>query len=228
MYRTSLARNTWYMSDDCAAVWRRAEHLAQRLLVRKGTAIYRQGEHVHQVYFVLDGEVELSALFPDGETAIFDLLGRNGLFGEGPALTGEPCHGTATATQDSALLSFNIRQLQVALPHHPELAWVFLRVLAMRHYTCAQRLLHVFRGEPWIRVGELLNRLMQLHGQPIAMPARGMLLAISLTHAEIARMTGLSRVSVTRVLKQMRTQKVIAVIERRIIVLAPNRLLFDQ
>lgn len=225
MQHTSLARNTWFMADDCAAVWRRAEPLGQRLCVRKGTAIYRQGEQIRHLYFVLDGEVELSTLFPDGEVATFDLLGSNGLFGEGPALTGEPCHGTAHAMQDSTLLIFNVRELQEALPRHPELAWAFARVMAAKHYTCAQRLLHVCRTDPWIRVGDLLKRMMQLHGRPITAPVKGILLAISLTQAEMGRMTGLTRVSITRVLKRMSSEGVIVVISRRIIILRPEQLL---
>ena len=127
--------------------------------------------------------------------------------------------------QDSALLAFNIKELEEALPRYPDLAWAFTRVMAAKHYICAQRLLHVCRTDPWIRVGELLKRMMQLHGQPVTTPVEGILLAISLTQAELGRMTGLTRVSITRVLKRMSSQGVIVVINRRIIILRPDQLL---
>lgn len=227
MPETQAARSTWSMAAHHAAVWRQAEGLARRMAVRKGSVIYHQGERIEQIYLVLEGEVELRSLYPDGDMAVFEVLGSNGMFGEPAALTGAPTLGTAFAAENCVLLCFNVHEVQAALPQHPELAQALIQVLAARQYTCVQRLLHVFRDEPWVRVGELLSRLLALHGKPVAHPVAGTELTMSLTHEDIARLTGLSRVSVTRVLKRMRDEAVISTVGRRILILDADRLRFN-
>lgn len=228
MSNAPLARNTWYMEDHCATAWKKAAHLAQRVDVRKGKVIYCQGELIEQMYFVLEGEVELRSVFPDGEAVVFDLLGSNSMFGESAALTGQLSLGAATALKDCVLLSFKVDDLRAAFPQYPELALACVQVLAARQYSYGQRLLNMFRGESWGRVGEFLHRMMLLHGKPATPPLKGTELAVGLTHEEIAGMAGLSRVSVTRVLMRMRTEGVIAIVDRRIFILDAEKLRFHS
>jgi CRP-like cAMP-binding protein len=67
---------------------------------------------------------------------------------------------------------------------------------------------HLSAASPEVRIGELLLRLGQTYGRP---NGAGVLLSVSLTHEQIAGMTGTSRVTVTRSLKRLRESGAIAI-----------------
>ncbi|MFC4275660.1 Crp/Fnr family transcriptional regulator [Achromobacter aloeverae] len=224
MLRVPLKRNTWAISDECAEIWRRVGSLGSRATFRKGSVIGHQGETPQSFYFILEGEVHLTVVFPDGYDAVYDILGPDSMFGEGAALISVPLHCTARAERDTDVLCFDAKGFRAALSADPDLMGAFVQVQASQHQVCAQRLSHMFRTEPEWRVKEFILRMMRLHGQDVLDPVAGTLLAVNLTHGEIAKMTGLTRVTITRTLKRMCSQGVIAILNRRIVVLDVRRL----
>ncbi len=213
--------DTWRMSETDAEVWRQAELLARRCFFGKGQTIYHQGERGTTIHFILDGRVKLSTSFPDGIGFVLDILGRNGMFGEGAAVTGFPYLGSATAIEHCELLLFDIHRLNATAQEYPHLGPALMRVLATRHYVFAQRLQHMSHMTSEMRIGELLHRVAELQRiESGEAPA-----SLALTHEQIASLSGFNRVTVSRTLKRMRDCGAIDIVRGRIRIVDSDQLL---
>lgn len=207
------------MPDDWAESWRLAERYGRKIQFPKGALIYHQGQSLQSFFFILDGEVQLNITHVDGTTSIYDVLGRNGFFGEAPAILGTLTHGGAFAATSCNILVFNLNDFKEAIAIHPDLAWSLARIQASRNYFCASRVFHALRSEPSARVKELIVRLADLHGQLVENSAGHIFIPSSFTQEEIAKMTGLTRVSVNRTMKRLCDSGLIEIRNRRITVL---------
>lgn len=205
------------MSDADAQVWRQAEPLGRRCKFSANETIYLQGMRSTVFYFVLEGKIKLSTCFPDGVVFVLDVQGRNGLFGDIPAITGWPTLGTATAIEPTELLQFDIHHVTAAAQDYPLIAPSFLKVLAARQYTLTSRLHHMSHMDSEMRIGELFHRLAAR--QPGPEPV-----LLTLTHEQIGSLTGFNRVTVSRVLKRMRERGVIDVVKGRIQIIDADQL----
>ena len=220
---------TWHMSEDQARVFRQqTEGGARHCVFRKDEVIYRQGERSPYFYFVLKGQVQLSSVYPDGSVFVFDVMGRNGLFGDATVLAGRPYIAAAIAITGCELLRFDAREVLAALPGNPEFAATFVRVMADREFGLALRLRHMSHLDPDICVGGLLHSLTLHQRQAVeaaAAPSRAPAYIVNLTQEQIANMTGLSRITVSRSLKRLQDGGLIICVKRQISVPDPARLL---
>lgn len=216
--------STWHMNKTTAAIWRQAEWLGQHCTFRANQFIYDQGHTGPEFYFLLDGLIQLSSVYPDGHAFSFDTQGPDSLFGQMAALSGKPQLASAQAVKDSKLLRFDARRVLSALPRHPALGQALLGELADRQYALAQRLYHTAHMDSEICVGGLLREIARRdglhHGNPGDSPV-----TLQLTHDQIASMTGLTRVTVSRTLKRMSRRGIVKLATRSITILDPRQLL---
>lgn len=213
------------MSDDEAESWRPAKRYGRETQFQQGCPIYHQGQHLQSFFFILDGEVHLRVTHMDGSNSLYDVLGRNGIFGDTSAILAVPTHGGAFAATGSNILVFDLNDFKEAIQIHPDLAWSLARVQASRNYACASRVLHAFRPQPTSRIKEFIVRLADLHGQLVHGSDGHIFIPSTFTQSEIAEMTGLTRVSVSRILKRLCEQGLIQIRDRRILILDRKRLL---
>lgn len=164
----------------------------------------------------------IAQTFPN---SLYDVLGRNGIFGDTSAILAVPTHGGAFAATGSNILVFDLNDFKEAIQIHPDLAWSLARVQASRNYACASRVLHAFRPQPTSRIKEFIVRLADLHGQLVHGSDGHIFIPSTFTQSEIAEMTGLTRVSVSRILKRLCEQGLIQIRDRRILILDRKRLL---
>ena len=218
----TLTTETWHMDDATAGTWIRAAHLGRRKRYGKGATIYRQGDQGSTFYFLLSGRVQVSIFQNDGAEFILEVMGCWSMFGESPAVDGYPRIATAITVEDSELLEFDIGVVTAAIPSNPELAISLLRVIALKQRILASRIQYLALPKPEMRIGELLGRLSDLYGEQ---HNGRTLITISLTHEQIAAMTGATRVTVTRALKRLSEVGAIEIKQRRIWVLDPSKLL---
>jgi CRP/FNR family transcriptional regulator, cyclic AMP receptor protein len=213
---------TWHMDDATAGTWIRAAHLGRRKQYSKGTTIYQQGESGFTFYFLLSGRVQVSIFQNDGSEFILEVMGRWSMFGESPAVDGHPRIATAVTVEDSEVLEFDIRVITGAIQACPEIAISLMRVIALKQRILASRIQYLALPKPEMRIGELLGRLSDLYGER---HDGRVLITISLTHEQIAAMTGATRVTVTRALKRLTDVGAIEIKQRRIWVIDPSKLI---
>lgn len=219
---TAPTIETWHMDDATAGVWIRASHLGRKIQIEKGAMIYRQGELGFTFYFLLSGRIQVSIFQSDGTEFMLEMMGPWAMFGESPAMDGLPRIARAIAAEKSDLIEFDMRIITGEIPSCPELAVSLMRIVALKQRILVSRMQYLAFPKPEMRIGELLGRLAELYGERHDGET---LISMSLTHEQIAAMTGASRVTVTRALKRLTTLGAIELRRRRIWVIDPSKLL---
>jgi CRP-like cAMP-binding protein len=200
-----LNRSGWFARQSPAL---RAAILARARIAQidSGQWIYGTGDALNGLYGVLEGSVHLLLTLPDGETRLLDIVLSGQLFGQAARFGGGPRLVTAIAGEPSRLL------------HVPD-----------------QALADIARSEPdvWRNFTELLYGqlagALQLAGAVIHLPpprrvaARLAMLAlgtvtVSVTQAQLAEMTGLSRKTVNAHLQGLERAGIITTQYRHIVV----------
>ena len=222
MHSRSPAAETWRLDSATVGPILRASHLGERRLFRKGTFLYHQGEVDSRFYFVLRGRVRISCCREDGTEFVLEYMGQWAVCGEGSAFDGQPRFSSAVAEDEVEAIQFDTKRVAESFRELPDLAAALLRIASMKQRVLAVRAQYLASPHPEARVAELLHRLSELYGTP---DPKGVRIGISLTHEQLATMTGTSRVTVTRVLKKMRDDGELHSRGRVLILTAPARLL---
>ncbi|MBN9370964.1 Crp/Fnr family transcriptional regulator [Hydrogenophaga sp. YM1] len=209
-------QETWGLSPEDVELWLRHDYLADRLRIRKGNLLYGQGEVSPHFFLILSGEVRISCFEEDGQEITIEVMGPNGLCGDAPAFDGLPRFSTAVALRDAEVLRFDARRLREAFASHPELALSLLRIVSIKQRVLAIRLEYAFSLPPEARVLHLLRRVAGIFGTTTA---QGREMTVHLTHEQVGRMTGTSRVTVTRVINRLRQRGQLAMNGSRFVVL---------
>jgi CRP-like cAMP-binding protein len=169
---------------------------------------YSKGEVipcVQGIWQVYKGVVQLSTLYPNGEEGLLGWVGPSMCFGS--TLT---CLQTyqAKALSDVYVMGFSIAQIEAS----PQLAQQLVPQLSRRLRQMEALLAIVGLRRVEDRLHQLLGLLKQELGMPVA---EGTRLTIRLTHQDLAGAIGTSRVTVTRLLGQLKKQGIITFDSKR-------------
>ncbi len=206
---------TWGLSPDDVALWHRHDYLADRLRIRKGNLLYGQGEVSPHFFLIVSGEVRVSCFEENGQEITIEVMGPNALCGDAPAFDGLPRFSTAVALRDSEVLRYDARRLRDAFATHPELALSLLRIVSIKQRVLAIRLEYAFSYPPEERIFHLLRRVAATFGTTTP---EGREITVHLTHEQVGRMTGTSRVTVTRVINRLRRRAQLLVRDQRFVI----------
>ena len=168
-------------------------------LLEPGSALYETGRTASSLYIVNHGILKAVVPTSLGRDRIADLYGAGDVLGSA-ALDGGPHAETAVAVHDACLT-----------PIDPEQAMNDRR---LRDYVVGRLARQLRRGRQLIddaempvgaRVTRMLLRLAERFGQP-ADGGAGVKLPLALTHEDLASLTGSSRVTVTRIIGELRSE----------------------
>lgn len=174
--------------------------------VRSGQSILMKPQ---EIWVVCRGIVHLSTLYPSGDEALLGLAGPSMPFGL-PLTLIYPYQATALSDVD-------LRCLTIAeIEQSPTLAREVFHQLSRRLRQTEAMLAMVGCRRVEERLRQLLLLLQMEIGQPVAQGTR---LSIRLTHQHLASAIGTTRVTVTRLLGQLRDEGRLLIDESRHIVL---------
>ncbi len=202
---------------------REMQELAERTTMRefsRGKLILHPDAPPEMVYLIKEGRVKVSRYSPGGREQILALLEPGDLFGEF-SLVGErePVH--VEAFEDSLICALPRAEFIALIRSQPGLMLHVMKILADRLRRAEEEIADiVFRTVPG-RLASLLQRLAEAYGES---DARGMRLALRLTHHDIASMIGATRETVTSTLSRFRDDGLIDVNQRHIIITDPEGL----
>ncbi len=198
---------TWRLSQEDVALWLKHADIGKTIKLAKGERLYTQGEVTPYFYIITKGEIRVSIFEHDGGETIIEVMGPWGLCGEAPAFDGLPRFTSATATRTSEVIRYDARRLGNAFAEEPGLALSLLKLTSVKQRVLAVRLEYAFAYSPQDRLLQVLHRIANLYG---TRTSEGKDVGVRLTHEQLASMTGTSRVTVTRILNQLRAKKIIA------------------
>jgi CRP-like cAMP-binding protein len=171
--------------------------------VAGGTYVFRQGDDAAKVHIVRSGRVELSRTVGRRHVTLQELRAGD-VFGDVPALLGEPEPFDARAIEDTVILTLEMPALLGLLQTRPLVAQRWFISLAERMATMQQRLIGLLAGGLEAQVADLLLR------------EAGTGDTVSITQSRLADLLGSQRSSVQRVLKSLEVAGVIESRYRRI------------
>jgi len=189
----------------------------------RGKTIFFPGDPAERVYFLQKGAVKLSRVYEQGEEITVALLRENSVFGVLSLITGQKAdrfyHAVAFTTVE--LLSVPIEQVEKALKENPELSMWMLKGLATRILQTEMMIETLAHRDMGSRLVSFLLILCRDFGVP---ESGGMTIDLKLSHQAIAEAIGSTRVTVTRLLGDLRQENMISINKKRITVHNPATL----
>jgi CRP/FNR family transcriptional regulator, global nitrogen regulator len=189
----------------------------------RGKTIFFPGDPAERVYFLTKGAVKLSRVYEAGEEITVALLRENSVFGVLSLITGQRADRFyhAVAFTSVELISVPIEQVEKAMAQNPELAMLLLRGLSSRILQTEMMIETLAHRDMGSRLVSFLLILCRDFGVP---GLDGVTIDLKLSHQAIAEAIGSTRVTVTRLLGDLRDQEMISITKKKITVHNPANL----
>jgi CRP-like cAMP-binding protein len=169
-------------------------------LVRRGERIFDTGDASDTLFQVRSGLVKLTAVTAAGDEMLLEVYYPEAVFGE-LCFCEETHTATATAIEDSEILSATLGQLRNRLREQPELVFALFGEFASRLSSAYANLQTAAFDIVLTRVAVRLAEL-AAHGTPAADGTSD--LAYKVPHSDLAEMLGVRRETVTRAMAELR------------------------
>ncbi|MBI5163831.1 MAG: cyclic nucleotide-binding domain-containing protein [Magnetospirillum sp.] len=161
------------------------------------TVLFDAGTPADCFYIVLEGQVKLFALTPDGRESIVEVFTPLSSFGEAAMLSIGifPLH--AEVIEDATLIRVGSRAFVATLRSDHHVAYSMLAALTRWHQRLAGEIWHLKELPPWQRVAEFLLALTDARdGQTVV--------SLPFNKEVLASRVGIRRESLSRVLARLR------------------------
>ena len=186
----------------------------------RNKTIFFPGDPAERVYFLTKGAVKLSRVYEAGEEITVALLRENSVFGVLSLITGDRSDRFyhAVAFTPVELISIQADQMSQALKENPELSAMMLRGLSSRILQTEMMIETLAHRDMGSRLVSFLLILCRVFGVP---GNAGLTVDLKLSHQAIAEAIGSTRVTVTRLLGDLREQSMISIHKKKITVHDP-------
>ena len=181
--------------------------------------IMRQDEPSSHVLLLLHGWTKVTVLAVNGYEALLALRGPGDIVGEGAALSRRQRSATVTALEPVEAVVIEQSRFTAFLTGNARVSLRLLSLATDRQRSTDRRRLEWAALTVRERLAALLLELIRTHGKRTD---EGIELTIGLSQQEFAGSVGSSREAVARLLKDLRSRKVVATERRRIVVLRPD------
>ena len=189
----------------------------------RGKTIFFPGDPAERIYFLSKGAVKLSRVYEAGEEITVAMLRENSVFGVLSLITGNRSDRFyhAVAFTPVELLSVPIEQMEKALTVNAELPMVLVQGLSSRILQTEMMIETLAHRDMGSRLVSFLLILCRDFGVP---GSEGVIIDLKLSHQAIAEAIGSTRVTVTRLLGELRDKEMISVHKKKITVHNPINL----
>ena len=187
---------------------------------RRGEWIFVHGDPAETIYFLQKGRMKLTALSEDGHEVVHEIVGPGEIFGHTSTLLGIPRTTSAQTLEPSLLCEIRQKDFELLLTEYPELSLQLLKSVGLRLKKAEAQLLNVICNDVSTRVREaLINLIASESGVETDEPV-----TIKITQQDLANLIGASRQKTWQVLKELEDSKVLSLMYRSILVIAPKKL----
>ncbi len=174
----------------------------------EGRVLFRKGDPGDRLYVVLAGRISIGTTSEEGKEVVFNVLGRGEVFGEIALLDGKARTADATAMAECHLLVLDRSDFMPFLESHPEVAARLIAVLCERVRWVSESYEDALFMDLPARLAKRLLRLAESYGEPAEESA--IRIEFPLSQQELAKMAGVSREAVNKVMRAWQTQGLIA------------------
>jgi CRP-like cAMP-binding protein len=183
--------------------------------VRRRQVVYLPGDPGRSVYFVNGGRVKISKVTRDGKELTLSYRGPGELFGELAMVDGGPREEMAEAMENALLTELERGDFERLVQAHPLLGYRLSKLLTVRRREIENKIENLVFKDVNAKLAELLLRLGNDYGVD---DARGTLVALKITHQEMANLIGSTRETVSLTLSQFKRRGLIRTEGRKVII----------
>ncbi len=173
-----------------------------------GRVLFRKGDPGDRLYVVLAGRIAIGTTSEDGKEVVFNVLGRGEVFGEIALLDGKARTADATAMAESHLLVLERKDFMPFLERHPEVAARLIAVLCERVRWVSESYEDALFMDLPARLAKRLLILAESYGEPVE--GAGTRIEFPLSQQELAKIAGVSREAVNKLLRAWQSEGLIA------------------
>lgn len=181
----------------------------------KGAVILRQDEESYDLYYIIEGDVQISLVHEDGREVLLDTLHQGDFFGELSFIDNKVRSAMATALTSATMLFLPRKHFLEILRENGDIGVAILSVLVKRLRKANSSIETLTFLDVAGRVSKLLMEHAEAEGEK---NADGSTSLRGLTHQRIARQIGASREAVTKALKSLAAKGLIRVRRSEIII----------
>jgi CRP-like cAMP-binding protein len=193
-----------------------------RRSVRRGTAIFAEGQTGDTVYLVINGKVKITRSAIDGRENLLAIMGPGDIFGELSLFDPGPRTASASALTDVDLASLEHAALRPWLTSRPEAGLRLLQVLARRLRRTNDAMADLIFTDVPGRVAKALLEMADRFATPTSGP--GIRVEHGLTQEELAQLVGASRETVNKALADFAGRGWLRLDSRAVVILDRDRL----
>jgi CRP/FNR family transcriptional regulator, cyclic AMP receptor protein len=175
-------------------------------VVGRGERIFNAGDAADALFQVRSGLIKLTATTPAGDEMLLEVYYPEAIFGE-MCFCDEAHTATATAIEDSEVLTASLGQLRNVLRQQPDLALTLFGEFAARLSSAYSNLQTAVFDIVLTRIAVKLAEL-AAHGQRADDGTSELLYKVP--HSDLAEMLGVRRETVTRAMVELRRLNLIA------------------
>lgn len=213
-------RIVWYLkkvaflADISSELLQRLAEKVEMREVRRRQVIYLPGDPGAAVYFVNGGRVKISKVTRDGKELTLAYRGPGDVFGETCLIDGSPREEMAEAMENALVTEIERGEFERLLQQHAILGLRLSKILAARRREVENKIENLVFKDVNAKLAELLLRLATEYGVD---DSRGTLVALKITHQEMANLIGSTRETVSLTLAQFKRKGLIATDGRKVI-----------
>ena len=180
--------------------------LLRRMTIRTGEVLFREGDEGTALYIIHQGRIKIS-MSKMLDKLTLAILGPSEFLGEMALLDGEPRSADAVALEETELYALNRKDFLVFLKNNDNAVFNILTALSMRLRKTDNLLAEMcFLGLS----ARLAKKLVELAVVPEQEQKTAMEYCLRISQQELANILGVSRESINKELKVLRSRKILS------------------
>jgi len=183
--------------------------------VRRREVVYLPGDPGESLFLVNGGRVKISKVTRDGKALTLNYCGPSELFGETCLVDGSPRQEMAEAMENSMITEVSRLVFEEFLSNNANLGLRMTKLLAKRRLHLENKVETLVFRDVTSKLAELLLELADEYGVE---DSRGTLIALKITHQELANLIGSTRETVSLTLSQFKRKDLLTTEGRKVIV----------
>jgi CRP/FNR family transcriptional regulator, cyclic AMP receptor protein len=219
-YVTDPKRTLWYLkkvallAEAGPEVLARLSERVEMREVRRREVVYLPGDASRSIFFVCGGRVKICKVTRDGKSLTLGYCGPSEMFGESCLVGIAARTEMAEAVENALLAEIDRADFERILTVHASLAIGVARHVIMRRHDLENKLEALVFRDVSAKLAEQLIKLADEYGVD---DARGKLVAMKITHQELANLIGSTRETVSLTLSQFKRKRFIVTDGRKVI-----------
>ena len=216
-----LLKKIPFFSDLSSSELTDLEHLMKKKTYVKREVILDEEDTPNYMYIIFSGKVRVVLLSEEGKEHIISIHKRGDYFGEMALFDGKTSPATIIAIEESEIALLAKEDFESFIVQNKRVLQLFITMLCLRLRESWMMLKIMSFHTAEQRVRAVLKNIGHLYG---VRDKRGVLVALKLTHQEIASYAAISRETASRILSRFLKEGEIEILENKHILLKSSSL----